>query len=249
MHTLRITAEREPIQLAISANPVLPVLDDIAADERINGTIVISLTVDDLYENTRDTRAEQWVLEYSARQSRATRVAYDPAEQWLQGSVDSLLLSRSAGFHPLQWFRNRAIKNYVRTLPDRSQKIDYARVDRDAVYADRIRKYVPAGGAVFQSLQDFDERVGILNASLNRIIGRGGEVIVVRFPSSGRIWETDQIRYPKDVYWDRLAEIVDARTIHFADHPGLTGFDLPDGVHLDERETASFTATLAKLAM
>jgi hypothetical protein len=82
---------------------------------------------------------------------------------------------------------------------------------------------------------------------VRRIRRRGGEVIFVRFPSSKKIWEIDDTRYPMDVYWNCFAAQSSARTIHFADFEELADFDLPDGVHIDASDQTRFTEVLSRL--
>lgn len=246
--TLRASTGADAVQLAISANPVMPVFQDISWDEDVTGLVVVSLTVEDLYEFTRDTQAERYVQLYDERHN-ASPVAYAPLERWLRSRVDAWLVSRATGFHPslLMDGLGGPARRYVRTLPDRSQKIDYTLVDRDRAYRERLAKYVSADQIVRQVHVDFDARVAELNSAVRRIQARGGRVVLVRFPSSKGIWRADEIRYPKAEYWDRLAALTDAAAIHFMDHPGLREHDLPDGVHLDQSQTPAFTAALAGL--
>ena len=246
--TLRESMGADAVQLAISANPVLPVFEDVSADEDVTGLVVVSLTVDDLYEFSRDSLAEHYVRLYEQRRD-GTQIAYAPIERWLRGHVDAWLVSRATGFHPFlltEWLGG-AGERYVRTLPDRSQKIDYSIVDRDRAYEERLARYVAADQLVRQVHPDFEDRVAVLNAAIRRIQSRGGRVALVRFPSSKGIWAADETRYPKAEYWDRLAELTDATAIHFMDHPSLREYDLPDGVHLDQSQTAGFTVALARL--
>ena len=70
-------------------------------------------------------------------------------------------------------------------------------------------------------------------------------MIFVRLPSSREIWDIESRRYPRADYWDAMASRVDARFIHFADHPELAGFELPDGVHIDDDDQVTFTRVLA----
>ena len=246
--TLRQATGADAVQLAISANPVLPVFEHLSRDDDVTGLVVVSLTAENLYEFTRDSQAEHYTRLYDQRR-HGTSVAYAPLEGWLQGQVDSLLVSKATGFHPfmlMDGLRGPA-QRYVRTLPDRSQKIDYRMVDREQAYEARLAKYVSADQIVHQAHPDFDDRVAVLNSAVRRIQDRGGRVVLVRFPSSKGIWAADEIRHPKAEYWDRLAELTDATAIHFMDHPSLRAHDLPDGVHMDQQHTVVFTAALARL--
>jgi hypothetical protein len=94
---------------------------------------------------------------------------------------------------------------------------------------------------------DLEDRLQHLQALVARIEQRGGEVIFVRFPSTRRVLEIDEIRHPRAVFWDRFAALAGGRKLHFADYPELAAFELPDGVHLDVHDQPAFTRALGRL--
>jgi hypothetical protein len=73
---------------------------------------------------------------------------------------------------------------------------------------------------------------------------RGGEVVFVRFPTDKGHWELDEKYYPRNEYWELIAneELLD--TLHFKDIKGVEKFDLPDSSHLDSRDSKEFTELL-----
>ena len=146
---------------------------------------------------------------------------------------------------PHQLLLARSSNSYVRTLPDRSQQLDYSRIDREEAYQRRIR--LVSGDTVPRLIEipGIEERFAEIEQLVTKLQARGTEVIFVRFPSSGRIREIEDIQFPRDMYWDRFAAGTSARTIHYADYPKLDGFDLPDGMHFDVLEQKAFTAALA----
>jgi len=81
---------------------------------------------------------------------------------------------------------------------------------------------------------------------VQRIRQRGGQVVFVRYPTTGEHYEMDVKAYPKKLYWDHFASKTSAVTIHFADVPSLRGFDCPDTAHLDYRDAPRFTLALAE---
>lgn len=247
IETMQRISHKTPVQLAISASPFMPVLRDLADDDRVSGTILVSLTMQDLVSQTSQSAAEQWVQSYRLARARGSASFYEPAEETLHQTVHKTFVSLSLGARPQNLLFGSRL-GYVRTLPNRMQLADYESTDRAAAYRERVRRYIASGGEpVRQTVADFDARIAALNDVVERIRSHGGDVVLIRFPSTRRIWEIEQIRYPRDAYWDALAEHTTARTIHFADHPELMAFDLPDGVHLDYRDAPSFTAALSRL--
>jgi hypothetical protein len=246
LEVMRRYTTRTPVQLAISASPFMPVLEDLANDDRVTGTVVVSFTMQDFLSVTVDSVAARWVKVYESMRSSRTRLFSERLEDSLRTDAAALLVSVGSGARPQQLFSGSGA-NYVRTLPDRSQRADYETVDREAAYRRRVAIYLSGEEPVFQSVPDLEARLAALESLIRKLEDRGAAVILVRFPTTRRIWEMDQIRYPKDVYWDEVVKRTSARTIHFTEFPSLSGFDLPDGVHLDYRDVPRFTAALSAL--
>jgi hypothetical protein len=156
----------------------------------------------------------------------------------------------------------RASPQYLITLPDRSRLADYARVDREFFYAYRAAREagfdVPRDPrvdwkAIEQQLKRvvarlrpadetvYDSRAREVERAVRAILARGGRVILLRMPTSGLVLEAEQKRWPRALFWDRVAASTRARTVHFEDWPGLNGFTCPDGSHLDYRDRSAFT--------
>lgn len=236
-----------PVQLAISASPFMPVLKHLADDDTVTGTVIVSFTAGDILRFTRETRSERWLVAYDEYKAGKTNVFYQPFEDRLRDVVDSILVSFENDAHPQQLIFGSTTRNYVRTLPDRSQQADYNKVDREVAYQRRIELVLGGKELAFAEIPDFDVRIGELESLVDRIVERGGQMIFVRLPSSKRIREIEDTRYPKTAYWDRIAMQTSARTIHYADYPELSEYDFPDGVHIDVSEQAAYTAALSKL--
>ncbi|MFV2057737.1 MAG: hypothetical protein ACC707_14820, partial [Thiohalomonadales bacterium] len=78
---------------------------------------------------------------------------------------------------------------------------------------------------------------------VKRIEARGTSVFFVRFPTDKLIWEIDRARYPRNNFWNKIAQR-HPRSIHFRDYPSLSKFSLPDGSHLDVGDKKAFTLAL-----
>jgi hypothetical protein len=51
----------------------------------------------------------------------------------------------------------------------------------------------------------------------------------------------DNAKWPKDIFWDRLAARTHAQTIHFKEHPALATLECPDTSHIDSKDGPQFT--------
>ena len=132
------------------------------------------------------------------------------------------------------------------TQADRSALADYSSVDLSidrqnvitlAEHADTRNVSTPS-----QWMRDFAE----VEELVSRVQKRGGRVVFVRFPTSGKYYALDEQRFPKIAYWDRMAEYTSAAAIHFKDVPELARFTCPDTSHLDRRDAPLFTRELLK---
>src|SRR5699024_1367033 len=79
------------------------------------------------------------------------------------------------------------------------------------------------------------------------IRARGGTVVFLRMPTADGHWALDSQNYPRERYWDRLAEATGATTIHFQDYPALAGLELPDTSHIARSDRARFTTALTEI--
>jgi D-alanyl-lipoteichoic acid acyltransferase DltB (MBOAT superfamily) len=101
--------------------------------------------------------------------------------------------------------------------------------------------YIPLGANHGSATTDY------LNALVRRFAARGGRVIWVELPSSGRTRAVEERRYPRTQYWEWFAGHVELRgsALSVHDDPALDTFRCPDGSHLDPSDAPAFTRELA----
>ena len=247
LETLQAFSNAIPVQLAITASPLMPVLRHLANDVAITGTVVVSLDMPALRITESASDAQRWIAAYDDFKAGRTAVFYEPAEDWLHRGVDSVLVSFSRNARPHQLVLASTTGHYVRTLPDRSQRFDYSKIDSEKAYERRVQLMRGNDDPGFIDIPGIDDRFAEIEQLVEKLQVRGANVIFVRFPSSKRIREIEEISFPRDVYWDSFAAGTSARTVHFADYPELDNVDLPDGIHMDGSDQAEFTAALARV--
>lgn len=74
-----------------------------------------------------------------------------------------------------------------------------------------------------------------------KIRERGGDVVFIRAPSDGDLYEREQAGVPRSVTWDRLLHETGAFGIHFEDHADMQGLDVVEMSHLSRESTSRFT--------
>jgi len=238
---------RPVVQLAVEGSSGLPVLENLAADPRFRGTVIISIAPAFSF-NRRLSKLDAgnqaaWVRDYM-QQSRSRRM-----EQEMRLGVQGLFAFRSAeatvartipaildsGPFPLAHFKSTERNRFVRIDPDRYE----VEVSQDTVvrmYRENTEAYEPQGFS--EVLQYFGTLVQILNA-------RGSRVFVVRLPSAGAVLDYERQAFPKDRFWNAMQPYINARFIHFDDYPALGGYMSADGSHVESAMAGEFTRQLA----
>ena len=147
--------------------------------------------------------------------------------------------SRSADYSKVtmpDFYFARVIRQYGKDL--------FADIDQVTIrqftqgYQESINKIMPVS-----TKTTFNRSLETLFKSINKIENRGGKVVLVEFPTDKMINQIILRRYPRDMYWNQLANQHE-HSYHFSDYDELSSFDLPDGSHIDQKDKQRFTKNL-----
>jgi len=269
LDTMRRMTGHEPVQLAIDGSSFVPVLQDLANDERVTGTILVDYqdhVIDDL---NREDGAVAYLAEWRRVNHRRAIPDFATVEAWLDDLLHRHLRSFADGSGPfkslaLRVFDSTATPQYLVTLPDRERRADYGKVAMPQFYYARVLRNagiteVPSaqGWAAFDAevagrirtlrmanLSHFEQNARAIEQMVRKIEQRGGQVVFIMFPRSGLVREADERMFPRQRYWNRFMQIVKAPGLHYEDVPVLAAFVCPDGAHLDMRDQQAFTRDL-----
>jgi hypothetical protein len=98
------------------------------------------------------------------------------------------------------------------------------------------------------SHQVWQKQIATMYQYIKAIQQRGGQVVLIRFPTDDRHWQLDEEYYPRSEFWDTLvSKYPGVKAIHFRDDTVLSSFSLPDSSHLDQKDSAKFTLRLIQL--
>lgn len=86
-----------------------------------------------------------------------------------------------------------------------------------------------------------------VKTATKQIKARGGEVLFVRTPSSGPMWEKEQVIFPREKYWERLLAVTGCPGLHFADYPEIDHFICPELSHLSQPDAVTFTRHFVRI--
>jgi len=263
----------EPVQLAIDGSPFMPVLEDIADDESVNGVIVVSVTEHQVNTLHEESKATEWVRYYH-NEMKIGSEPYRDIDNKIKALIDENLVTHLEGAKPATVIstigsQNSVTGNYLTTDKNRSRNADYKKVQMPDFYAARVQRhfgrnvanpqirsiddFIKAYEDILDTLQsgsnqEFVKGTNLLIHYVKKIEDRGGKVILIRFPSDKLIWKMDEKSYPKENFWHEV-EKRHNKTIFFKDYYSLSQFDLPDGSHLDFRDKYEFTHNLIQILL
>jgi hypothetical protein len=92
--------------------------------------------------------------------------------------------------------------------------------------------------------KNVDEILEKTKARVDKISKKGGKVIFVRLPFTGKLRDIENKYTPRADYWDRILQVTSSPGIHFEDYSQLAGFDCPEWSHLSRSSATQFTRLL-----
>jgi len=257
-----------PIQLAtVGSNPMV-VLEDLAKDPSYAGTTLVGVVPGLLAAGGGPA------LSSPARYVRKYH-EWSPAAEWelalsllVQKQLafiqkDDLTLSQLLKRSPLP----RRSAAYAPELPPSFSQIDLdrrtritARAERDAALMQRIGNIwlaLFAGPPKPSILSDaqwekilsdgWESNLKRVKHAVAAIEARGGKVVFVRHPSSGKLRELEDRITPRAAIWDRLLAETGARGIYDQDYPALSSFECPELSHLSAADSVEYTKRLTAI--
>ena len=252
----RVLGER-PIQLAFEGTSSLPFLEDLAADPKFTGRLVVGIAPV-LFFSAFDRRIA--ALKYFRNETLAQR-----AGQWLSMHLVEPFFAFFADDFALMtvlqrqpWPARAGVSNLpaVRKLSvsdaDRNTRM-WRKVENDPEYQALVRDIWrqltarPPRGGPEAAKKLRDEQIERAVAAVAKLRARGVAVLFIRPPSSGVWLEVEQRAFPRAETWDVLLQRTGAPGIHFEDYPELQGYDLPEWSHLSPAHADVFTERLYRI--
>ena len=270
LEVLREETRLEPVQLAIDGTSYFPVLENLANDPQITGTVLVSVNAYNMHKGTPTDTSVRWVNAYEKRRDQWVepyRLVNNKIKAWLNNS----LVTHLQGAKPYTvisklGFSKESAGNYLITHANRSRDADYKKVKMPNFYAARLQRHfgkpVTNKAKTFEAFfatykkaiaalpmadySEFSKNLENLIQVSKKLEAHGANVIFIRFPTDKLVWEIDNKRYPKASFWRKIEE-KHPSSIHFLDYQELEKFIAPDGSHLDYRNKSKFTRSLVKV--
>jgi hypothetical protein len=241
--------QRPIVQLAVEGTSGLPVLENLAADPRFRGTVVVSIapafSFNRKLSKLDEGNQSDWVRAYVG-QSRSRRM-----EQELRLFVQDRLSLRSvdASFPRVtkSIFSDGALPSpdYKKTRRNRFVSIDQSKFEQE-VNQDVIVALYTKNSAAYEA-KGFAELMQYYAAVVDVLNNKGCKVVILQLPSEGKVLEFEKEHFPANRFWNEMKRNINATFVHFEDYPQLNGYLSVDGSHIAAEKATEFTRQLAKV--
>jgi len=251
-------AGKPPIQLAFEGTSPVPFLEDLAADPKFTGRLLIGVAPQLFFSGYALHGA---AIAYYHHETPSQRVG-----QWLSMHLVEPLFAFYDNDFALATVLKRqgwpARPGLYERLAVRKLSVTHA--DRNTHLWDKVAddpdyKAVARGIWLqhFQPSPDSpppEKMQKILADQIDRaaraivtLRARGVNVLLLRPPSAGPYLEFDNKLFPRAKTWDVLLARSGAQGIHFEDYPELQGLELPEWSHLTHADADRFTNALYRI--
>ncbi len=138
-------SELRPVQLAIDGTSYIPVLENLANDPSIIGTIIVSVNAYDMGKGTHEHKSSQWVKYYNLSMNNKIE-PYKKINNFIKAYFDNTMVTRLEGAKPSKvisslFFIQNSSGNYLTTEKNRSRSGDYCKVQMPNFYAKRVYRH------------------------------------------------------------------------------------------------------------
>ncbi len=236
-----------PIQLAIAGSNGLPFLEQLAADPRFHGLVIVGIA-DLAYFHPGLNRGREALdrLHWEAPDQRTSLLLDRALRRGLAMLDDSYGLSTIVAQTDPDWRRG------VRGPYDDIWKLDVTADDRQTWLWPEIERNAYLRNharTVWLALYSFAKptpplvaaTIARTRAAVVKIRTRGGDVVFVRPPSVAPLRSIEDQALPRMTGWDTLLRTARVKGIHADDMPNAQGLVLPEMSHLTRACATVFT--------
>jgi hypothetical protein len=245
---------RRPIQLAFEATSPRAFVEDLAADPRFTGRLIIGIDPQVFFQNFS---VHLDALAYARKESPSQRIgqwlsmrfiepyfAFDQPDYALQ-----TVLARQAWPARPGKLQLSAVRKLADYDADRNGYI-WTKVVDDPQYRELARgiwreRFAPGAQLPPVKLRQLiKEQIDRTATAVAKLRARGVKVLFVRLPSDSEYLDYENRLFPRATTWEPLLAAAKAPGLHFQDYPELQGYYLPEWSHMTRAEAERFTTAL-----
>jgi hypothetical protein len=249
---------KQAIQLAnVGSSPRL-VLKDLAHDENFKGSLIVDVTEDVFFSEVAfyDWRTKKKIAYYKDRTPterfsfqvnhvlESQFVFLDQDNFSINAMLENMRIPSRPGIFPGLFFpMGFTLVNFERQS---YMTPDFVADTNQQNAVKGIWAYGMQRGAAPMSSAELDGIFNSVKSDVDKIRSRGGQVLFVRPPSSGRYKEAELKGFPRAAYWDRLLTFTGCRGVHYSDYPATANLICPEWSHLCPADAVIYTKSLVK---
>jgi len=248
---------RRPIQLSFEGTSPLLFVEDLAADPRFTGRLIIGIDPQvffqgfDLHED-----APAYLHKQSPSQRIGQWLSMHLLEPYFAFDDDDFALRTVLARQPWpqrpgrRWFTE--VRKLSDTEADRNTYL-WSKLVTDPQYRELAlsiwrQRFEPAVDPPPEKLRKtIKEQIDRTAKAVAKLRARGVRVLFVRSPSEGEYLAYERRLFPRATTWDALLAATGAPGIYFEDYPQLQGYYLPEWSHMPRSEGERFTAALYRV--
>ena len=249
---------KRPIQLSFEGTSPLQFLEELAADPKFTGRLLINVAPVMFFEGfTRRVSALKYYRGESPSQRVGQRLSMHFVEPFL--AFDDPDFALATVLERLPWpdrpgkRRLMDVRKISVTETDRNSYL-WNKIETDAEYRALIRAVWMPRFSLWRDDPPPDKLRELVKEQIDRtakavaiLQARDVKVLFVRLPSDGPFLELENRILPRAKTWDPLLAATQAPGIHFEDYPELQGFDLPEWSHLSRADAERLTEALYRI--
>ena len=254
---------KRPIQLASVGSTPLPIFSDVVNNTDFTGTVIVGVTSFLFFSTTyplappwdrAQTRADfQHDRTYAQRLNHQLSIPLQnnlaflinfeekvySDEINLRGLMRRIKIGNRLpeGIPPFHEFSDMAL--------DRNTQMR-ERTVTDTAFANTIKKVWGWYGGTSPPA-DKESTMAFFVKDAKKFIARGGNLILLRCPSSGGLRVAENHGFPRNEYWDDLLIQTGVKGYHFEDYDQFKNLECPEWSHLSAKDAKYFTTELAKI--
>lgn len=254
-----------PIQLASVGSSPLPIFHDIVENTDYTGTVIVGVTPG-LFFSTTFPKAQPWSWPQSKVDFYRDRTYAQRFNHILSLPLQENLALMSAGEQKMD--DNIDLKALLKRIkigqripegmPPFYEFGEITSIDRnlrmmektvtDTAFANTIIKVWTFFGKTAPP-PDKKSTMDFFLKDAKKFKARGGNLILVRCPSSGGYRMGESMVTPRKDFWDELVKQANVKSYHFEDYEQFKNLKCPEWSHLSSKDADYFTGELAKIML
>ena len=254
-----------PIQLASVGSSPLPIFHDIVENTDYTGTVIVGVTPG-LFFSTTFPKAQPWSWPQSKVDFYRDRTYAQQLNHLLSLPLQENLALMSAGEQKMD--DNIDLKALLKRIkigqripegmPPFYEFGEITSIDRnlrmmektvtDTAFANTIIKVWTFFGKTAPP-PDKKSTMDFFLKDAKKFKARGGNLVLLRCPSSGGYRMGENIVTPRKDFWDDLVKQTNVKSYHFEDYEQFKNLKCPEWSHLSAKDADYFTGELAKIML